>query len=248
MCFLRGVPSILRVGYAAHIRPEAAGAPPVEHVCLAADEFSIEPSLHGERLGPSLTVASRFRGCETELTILDGHRLAVRTLRPHGGERRYVLDLRFVDDRAVVERRIAWRWWLASLAGVVLAALLTWLVADAAMRAPDHALPVAVGLALLGVAIGVLAAYRTRESIRFRSVHGRADLVELVGGLGCSRALDRFRSQLSRHIAEARTQLVQPRPQFLRDELREHRRLLEARVLSAAAYEAGKQRILGEHG
>ena len=42
--------------------------------------------------------------------------------------------------------------------------------------------------------------------------------------------------------------MTQSRQAFLRDELREHRRLFEAGVLSGDAYEAGKRRILQAQG
>jgi hypothetical protein len=52
---------------------------------------------------------------------------------------------------------------------------------------------------------------------------------------------------LSRRVADARARAPQSRQQFLRDELREHRRLFEEGVLPEPVYEAGKQRILKAH-
>ena len=109
-------------------------------------------------------------------------------------------------------------------------------------------MPAAIGLLMATLCLGTLALYRTHDTIELLSVHGRAVLAEITGNVGISRATGDFVAEIGRRTADARAQQRQSKQQFLRDELREHRRLFEDGVLGEAAYEAGKRRILQAHG
>ena len=223
--------------YSDSLQFDFAPAVQAEHICLESDEVVIVDRVRCARVGPSLTVSSRLRGCETELALLDNHRLAVRTRRPRRARQDYVLDLRFINVQPVTNRRIAWIGWQTSIALAALGA--GWLQVE---------MLGSIGLLTAAVCTGVLASYRTRETIEYRSLHGRARLLEITGGLGCSRAAASFTLELARRITAARADISQSRQQFLRDEMREHRRLQRDGVLSADAYEASKQLILQAHG
>ena len=224
------------------------GAIRAEDICLASDEFIIDRRFRGTRSGPTLAVAHRARRVRTELALLDGHRLAVRAQAPRGPVRRYVIDLRFVDAAPVTRRAIAWNCWLASVASATAAGLVAWL----AMSMRGHpevwsAWLLSLGLVALGVLVGAVALHRTHETLSLRSVHGAVTLAELTGGLGSGRQAAPFLVVLAQRTAAARAEMAQSRQQYLRDELREHRRLFEDGVLSADAYEAGKRRVLQAH-
>jgi len=226
------------VRYSDSLQFDFAPAVQAEHICLQSDEAIVVDRARGARVGPVLTVASRLRGCETEVAFLDNHRLAVRSRRPRRPRQDYVLDLRFLDAQPVRERRIAWLCWQTSAALAVLAASSHWL---------HPGILGSIGLLTAAICAGMLALYRTRETIEFRSMHGQARLLEIRGGLGCSRAVASFTAELARRITAARAHMPQSRQQFLRDEMREHRRLQGNGVLSVDAYEASKQRILQAH-
>ena len=217
-----------------------------ERVCLTADEFVIDSSLRGSRRGPTLTVANRYRRCATELALLDGHRLAVHV--QGRDERRYVVDLRFVAETPLSHRSIAWNCWLAGLASLVAAGLVAWL-AWSERTHPEAWSAWVVALALVATAfgLGAVALYRTYETTLLYSVHGRVTLARLTGTVGSARQAAGFHTELARSISAARAAIAQSRQAYLRDELREHRRLHEDGVLTAEAYEAGKRRILQAH-
>lgn len=243
------LPSICRVRYAHSPLYDATSAIQVEHVCLEAEEFVIDRHFRGAPVGPSLSIASEFRGRGTELAVLDGHRLAVRTQRRRRTERQYVVDLRYIDQKPVIRLRIAWYCWSASVTLAALAA-----ASNGFVGVPDSlpwlraGLPVSIGLLVAAIGVGWLALYRTHERIQLQSVHGRAALVDIKGNPGCSRAAAIFLAELERHIAEARARAALSKQQFLCDELHEHRRLLEEGVLTPAVYESSKRRILHAHG
>jgi hypothetical protein len=88
---------------------------------------------------------------------------------------------------------------------------------------------------------------RTVESLEFVSMHGGATLVSVMGGIGSARAGKRFFIELIKSINAAKAARPQDRPQFLRDEMREHHRLRELGVISQEQYEQGKARILASH-
>jgi hypothetical protein len=220
----------------------------VEHICLASDEVNIDRNVGGTRIGPAFKVSSRFRGSISELGVLEGHRLAIRTLRSRGQELRYVLDLRFVDSHPVIRRHLAIPFWLAALGCLAIAAAVHAVAGLQAVEPLDvFALPLEIGLGALAMGIACLGARRMHEVAHLQSVHGRIVLVEVVSNLGGFREFGSFAAEISRRIAAARAQVAQSRQQFLRDELREHRRLYEDGVLSRETYEAGKERILQAH-
>lgn len=244
----RDFPSIQAVTPPGTIRLDLAEAIQAEHICLETEETVVDGRLGGKQIGPSLRIVDRFRGCETELAVLEGHRLAVSSRRPRQLERRYVLDLRFVDSTPVIGRRIAVRCWQGCVALATVAVLSGWLsTLDGAPPWLHLRVPVWLASIAIAIGVGVLALYRTYERIEFLSLHGRARLAEITGGLGSSRAVASFAAAQVSRIEGARTR-QQSRQQFLRDELREHRRLLGESVLSEKAYQASKQRILQSHG
>ena len=179
--------------------------------------------------------------------MLDGHRLAVHDGR-RGLERRYVLDLRFIAEAPLTTRTVAWNCWFASLASLAAAGLVAWLAwTQRAHPQVWSAWVVTMGLSGTALLVGAVALYRTYDTTLLYSVHGRVTLARLTGTLGSSRHAATFTAELTRSIGAARAAVVQSRQAFLRDELREHRRLFEDGVLSAEAYEAGKRRILQAH-
>jgi hypothetical protein len=71
--------------------------------------------------------------------------------------------------------------------------------------------------------------------------------LSVTGGIGSARDGKRFFVALMKDINTAKAARPQEKPQFLRDEMREHHRLRELGVLSEEEYEQSKARILAEH-
>ena len=230
----------------------------VKRAVARAEHISIEgesdPDLH---LGPgkephritrrSYALASRLRGCTTELSILDGWYLGVRCVRPDETPRKYQFDLRFANPKPVRVRHISWTW-LAIAIGLAL------LGGAALMRASTLSASVLSTLLLGGAAATCLSfgawllfLRHTTESLEFHSVHGGATLVSVTGGIGSARAGKKFFVELIKAINAAKLARPQAKAQLLRDEMREHHRLRELGVLTELQYEQSKSRILGEH-
>ncbi len=228
-------------------RPAVARA---EHISLESTPDIAATALrhpHRKTLA-RFQLASRLPRCETELSLLEDHYLGVRSQRGKEPALKYVLDLRFANPRPVIVRHVAWAWLAAFVLLLLACAAGFWFAFTA--RPPSWSHPgFMVGGACLLLGSGALLLFlrRTTESLQFHSVHGEAILVNAAGSIGSAKSGRRFFVEVIKSISAAKQARPQPRPQFLRDEMREHHRLHELGALSDADYEASKARILAAH-
>jgi hypothetical protein len=220
-----------------------------EHIHIEAEPGSVAaPAAHRLRkVRSGYALASRLRGCETELSIHEDHFVTVRTVRPDAQPRKYEFDLRFANPKPVRVRSISWLWLTLAASMILLGAGGLWASwTDAARWSSPIFLSALVTLLAAGGAITMFLR-RTVESLNFVSMHGGATLISVIGGIGSARAGKKFFVELIRSINAAKALRPQERAQFLRDEMREHHRLRELGVLTEQQYEQGKSRILGSH-
>lgn len=220
-----------------------------EHIHIEAEPGSVAaPTPHRLRkVRTSYVLKSRLRGCETEVSILEDHYVTVRTVRPDAQARKYEFDLRFANPKPLRVRSISWFWLTLAGSMIALAAGGLWATWTGAGRWSNAIfLTALVTLFASGGAL-IMFLRRTVESLEFISMHGGATLVSVVGGIGSARAGKRFFIDLIKSINAAKAARPQDRPQFLRDEMREHHRLRELGVLTDLQYEQSKARILSSH-
>jgi len=220
-----------------------------EHIHIEAEPDTVAaPSPHRRRkVRTSYVLKSTLRGCETEVSILEDHFATVRTVRPDAQPCKYEVDLRFAHPKPVRVRTISWFWLTIAVSLAALAAGGLWSTwSDAARWSSPIFLTALLTLLAAGGAT-ILFLRRTVESLEFVSVHGGATLVSVAGGIGSARSGKRFFIELIKSINAAKAERPQERPQFLRDEMREHHRLRELGVLSEEQYTQSKARILGSH-
>jgi hypothetical protein len=221
-----------------------------EHISIEAGPEDAAASIRRARgkIRATYSLKSSLRGCHTELALLEDHFLSVRCVRPDGLPKKYDVDLRFANAKPVRVREVSWTWLIVTLGLVALAVgtiVSVWATATNPWDRPGF---IAALITLLGsVGTFLLFLRRTTESLEFRSVHGHATLVSVTGGIGSARGGKLFFVALIKDINAAKTARPQERPQFLRDEMREHHRLRELGVLSDQEYEASKARILSAH-
>jgi hypothetical protein len=217
-----------------------------EHIHIEADPgvVAAPAALRRRKVRASYALQSRLRGCATELAIHDDHFIAVRTVRPDAEPRKYEVDLRFASPKPVRVRSISW-FWLALAASLALLATGGIWASWGNWTSPILLTALVTLLAASGATILFLR--RTVESLEFVSVHGGATLISVVGGIGSARAGKQFFVELIKSINAAKAERPQERPQFLRDEMREHHRLRELGVISEEQYEQSKARILASH-
>jgi hypothetical protein len=222
---------------------------PAEHISLESTPDVIDTPLRHphRRTVASRKFASALHGIETELSLLEDHYLAVRSQKSGADLRKYTLDLRFANPRPVIVRRIAWITLAISVVLLLGTVASFWWAGSAA----DGWLHPGVLLGCVGMVASAACVWRfllrTTESLQFMSVHGSATLVSVTGRIGSAKTGQDFFVEIIRSISAAKTARAQAKPQFLRDEMREHHRLRELRILTEQEYESCKARILASH-
>lgn len=216
-----------------------ARLPTTEHVLLESEDRVVPQRTSARKVHARLDFRSRLRRRAFQLEVIDYYFLCVRIWRPRSLAADYVLDLRFIDANLHRSRHIAWRWMVAALALTVLFSVALWLGSAFSLYATLFALAACAGFVSL---------YRTTERWTLHSLHGKAQLLECLGGLGTLRKTRPFAAKLAAHLQIAIAARRPSKGQHLRDEMREHFRLKEAGVIGVEEYEASKVRILGTHG
>jgi hypothetical protein len=219
-----------------------------EHVYIESDVSEIPDPRKVRNVQASLRLSSRWRGCSTSLDVFEKRFLAVRSKRPRAALKHYALDLRFVNPTPERQRHVPWKC-LRTAAGLVLLSLgVWWWMKQSALPFSENPwLPAWALIVSATACTALLSAYRMTETITFSSVHGRARLFDIVGGLGAFHAARAFEAELSAHIQRAAAIRGATRAQQLRDEMREHYRLQQHGVLTMPEYEESKARILQQH-
>lgn len=239
---------------ASTLRPMAmdTSAARAEHISLETTEIDITTLSVRQphrKVRETYELKCKLRRCSTELALLDDDYLKVRMQRAGGGEAmKYTLDLRFLNSQPTRVRRIAWPLLSASGATLLASLIAFWIgVASGGVLWTHPAFFVACGTMLAALATAFVGLRTTTESLSFTSVHGGAPMVSVIGGLGSTQNGKAFFLLVIKAIAAAKASRQQPKPQLLRDEMREHHRLRELGVLSEADYEASKTKILRAH-
>jgi len=219
-----------------------------EHISLQSETVETRAKPVARKVLVKYQLRSRARGSQTRVSILEDQFVSVHAKRPRVPEQDHNVDLRFVDPRPVGIRKVSWPWMYVAIA-------LTFIAAAAAIYAVTlatpmervWAVPAAIVLGTFTVSSYLMCLYSTTESLLFVSVHGRARVITITGGLGTTRAARKCALDIVKHVNFARKQSKQTRQAFLRDEMREHNRLHEQGVITDEQYADAKTRILQAH-
>jgi hypothetical protein len=214
----------------------------LEEICLTATAADPEPQQFGE---PAQQVAgleqvNRMRRCRSQFTLYNNHRLTVRKQSLSRNPRDYDVDLGILDPHPRRQIRIAWHYVLGFAVLSASAAFLTFFSATTNSVLLSFAASASAALSL------VLALYCSHDRLVFYSQHGRVPLVVLFNRLPDRATLDAFTDALVNEIEGARVRYPHS-SETLSEELKEHRRLRDAGVISSRRYDIVKRRILGQH-
>ena len=187
-----------------------------------------------------------LNGAPRRLTLFNGTYLRVRG--GHTGDRpaEYWLNLAFLDPTPVRHTEPLWAI-LATLFG--LSAVGSFAVAQSAIAAATHTPWTLVGwLMLLATFASVGFGLRRRfRRLIFLTRHGRVPVLWIASRSPDRQSvrwfLDRLRSAVQRALAEHSP----VRGDYLRDEMKEHRRLQEQGVLDPKQFESARALILRAH-
>jgi hypothetical protein len=219
-----------------------------EHISLQSETVETRAKPVARKTFVKYQLRSRARGTQTRVSILEGHFVGVHVKRPRATEQEHNVDLRFVDPRPIGIRKVGWPWMYVAIGLTVLAvAAAVFAIVYASPTARLWAVPTAIVLGTCTISSYLMCLYSTTESLLFVSVHGRARVITITGGLGATRAARKCALDIVKHINLARKESKQKRQVYLRDEMREHNRLYEQGVLTDEQFADAKMRILQAH-
>ena len=107
--------------YRPTVAPSSSRAREHIHIEAEPDTVAAPTAASPPQSALELRAQEPLRGCETEVSILEDHFVAVRTVRPDAEPRKYEVDLRFANPKPVRVRSISW-FWLALAATLMLLA------------------------------------------------------------------------------------------------------------------------------
>lgn len=220
-----------------------------EHISLESDGGAQRPAPNTGKPLIRFELGEDERNATSAICILRDQFVAIETVDADLAHRQYTVDLRYVDPRPAGIRKVAWPWLYVAIGLAALAAIAGTLYSFAPAFAQSiGGLYTAIGLGVLSVAGFVLSYRFSREFVVFVSVHGRARLITIRGGLGTIRRVQPCTAEIIKHTKTARLQAAsQPKQAFLRDEMREHSRLRDQGVINEQEYASARTRILGAH-
>ena len=188
----------------------------------------------------------RSRGGRRNAAIFNRHYLTVqwRGRGTPGGE--YWLNLAFLDPTPV-RRAVRLRLWAAAACALPVAAVVLILI----MAKPPAGLvwTLVIPGGLLAVVGGLaLALHAYFDELVFCTRHGRMPVLWLRRGRPDRTSVGEFLDRLEAASAEARENHGGSRGDFLRDEMKEHRRLCDQGAFGSREFEAARASILRAHG
>jgi hypothetical protein len=217
---------------------------PAEHIYIASEDLTANPSASARTLLETVELRNPLRRTGTKLALFEEGFLKVTPLRNNDADQPFFLDLRFIDPVPELERVIAARWLMSTLACGALMALAAFLMRfDALYTFAAGGLGVAALAAATTLYVGL---YRSHEKTKFCTLHGRVPVLELVANFGSINKYRAFVPALSRAIEEAAERIGADTAAYLRAEMREHYRLRGGGVLDNDECARGTGRILAQ--
>jgi len=154
--------------------------------------------------------------------------------------REYTVDIGILDPQPRRVLKICW----GNLLIFVALSGATWAFALTDLALNTMLLPLILGVcAVLSL---ILAVYRSHDRLVFYSQYGRVPLVVLFNRSPYRAELSSFTDTLVHHIKDAKVHYPDVN-ETLSEELKAHRRLMEAGAISSKRYDLVKQRILSQH-
>lgn len=207
---------------------------------MASDDFeTVEP----RHIDAELEQRGRLVG--QRVTIFDGTHVGIGKVRDSRTKPSHYVNLAFLDPQPV--KRVDWR----GKAAIVVTALLgsIAIVTSARISADLSPYQSAAVLALVFAAFGGLAvAVRDRvEKMVFLTRHGRVPVVQFPGARSRDVAHSNFLQSLVRAIRRAHAERSGDLGTLLCDEMKEHRRLADEGMFTAAQFLSARSLILQAH-
>ncbi len=215
-----------------------------EHIHISGDETdsSDKPTV----VGKQFTLTNRVRGLRTEFTFFDEGFVKIREYKRKKLLQAYMLELRFLNPKPTVIRRLVMQsLWTALGSGG--AAAMCWLIAKwTALDA--YMIPASIVFATGAIVAFLLFIYQSGEKVLFITASGKVPVLTLLASFSCLRRYRSIMPEISRAVGAAILRNTLEEEPYLRAEMQDHYRLRSGGVITAKACATGTSRILARFG
>jgi len=200
-----------------------------------------------DKVTAQLVQIQRWKSSGIRAQLLDNKFLYVRRHR-NGREIKYWINLLFANPISKRELHVGWRWgFVASALSTIAAALHMAESHFPAISELRYLNSVIIGLGTLAAVGFLMMIYRSSFALVFRTLNGHVPVLSLALNQPSRGEYRSFVKAVSDCITRIQQKYVQGKDTQLANELAEHRRLKDAKAVSAKEYEAAKRRILSRH-
>lgn len=191
---------------------------------------------------------SHLRACAYHFSIFDKRYLSIHSKKLARKPQRYWIDLGFLDPTPhyFVKKDHYSLYAAAGLLGVTAILGLVSLWSETPWWAQSWLPATALTLTASVIAF-LLFLHRSCSLVRFHSQNGDAVLVELLNNNPRRESFNTYVRALIRHIQAVHKSHRRKQHETLGAELREHRRLKDAGILSDTVYERARAKIMRQH-
>ncbi len=222
--------------------PATAADSDYEHVFLISDDLE-EVELRSVDAELEQAAGDAFH----RFMIFNGEYLRILRRTADQVSRDYWINLAFLDPQPVRSWSPAWSA-ASGISAVAALAAITLHRGPSALSA-DPYISLAASLAVIAslICLGITVRKYFAE-FRFLSIHGRAPVFQISSSRPDRGEVRAFLHHLRGAAEKARAGQWQTRGNYLRDEMKEHRRLQNAGVLNEEQFQAARGLILRAHG
>jgi len=215
-----------------------------EHIHIGGDQTdsSEKPTV----VGKQFTLTNRVRGLRTEFTFFDEGFVKIREYKRKKLSQAYMLELRFLNPKPSVIRRVVMRsfWTALGLGG---AAAICWLIAKLPTL-DTYMFPASIVFAAAAIVALLLFIYQSGKKILFSTASGKVPVLILHASFGCLRRYRSMVPEISRAIGAAIIRNTLEEGPYLRAEMQDHYRLRNSDIITPQACSTGTARILARFG
>ena len=179
--------------------------------------------------------------------ILDNKFLFVKRFQ-HGRSTSYWVNLLFANPVPQRIRHIDWRWGLAAL--IFLANSVGLIAAEHYFQLSEkfiYSISITIIMATLVLISFLIMIYKSKNVLVFHTLNGHMPILSLAINNPSKQAYKSYAKTLRQCIERIQQQNAHRMKNMLANELAEHRRLKDNKVVSEQEYEQAKNRILSQH-
>jgi hypothetical protein len=194
-----------------------------------------------------LVQAQKWKNISLGTRILDKRFLFVKNFK-NGKTNTYWANLLYLDPQPQQNRKINWRWGISTL--IFLAISVSLATVDYYFHISSKFVyfnSITILLATTAVLTFLVMIYTAKNELSFYTLNGRIPIVSLAFNKPTKEEFQAYVTTLKHCIERVQAQNAHKTKNRLANELAEHRRLNDEKIISDQDYEDAKNRILSQH-